>query len=196
MFHKKWLALPVALLAAGTAGAAIGAASEDAAPLGAAQVSELLACQVSLAAVRDNLTGRGYAIESSSDAGLSTQYKMNERDSTRRLLGGLAVERARRYVVTSVGSDAVRFVPRYRETVFATGVLGNRNDKVTEFDVPLTVGNFETLRDMQREVCAPLGQPPRAAGPNAAPPDDDLQVYLRDRCQLADERACRLMKVR
>lgn len=193
MLQMNRLAL---LLALAWAGAAFGAAPGDPAPLDAAQASALLRCEVPLAAVRDNLTGRGYAVEATRDGGLSTPFKMSERDSTRRLLGGLAVERARRYVVKPDGSDAVRFVPRYRETVFATGVLGNRTDKVSEYDVPLSVGMLETLRDMQREVCAPLGQPPRAAGPDAPAPEDDIQIYLRDRCQAADERACRLMKVR
>lgn len=186
----------VLALALAHVGAAFGAAPDEAAPLGAAQASALLGCPGSLDAVRDNLTGRGYAVEATADGGLSTQYKMNERDSTRRLLGSLAVERARRYVVTPAGSDGVRFVPRVRETEFATGVLGKRNDTIREFDVPLTVGMLETLRDMQREVCAPLGQPPRAAGPGVPAPEDDIQVYLRDRCQAADQRACQLMKVR
>lgn len=184
----------VLLAGAVAAGAASGAPADDPGPLGAEQTRELLGCGVTLAAARDNLTARGYVVDAAAATTFSTRYKMSERDSTRRLLGTLAVERARGYEVTAAANDTIRFVPRYRETEFAAGVLGKRNDTVKQYDVPLTTAMLETLKDMRREVCDPLGRPSAAAG--AAPVNLDLQQYLQERCQAADDRACRLLQAR
>lgn len=178
-------------LCAGLLTATTAAAANDAQPLGAGQAAELLGCRVALATARDNLKNRGYVVEAAGAEGFATQYKMNERDSVRRLLGTLAVERARRYEVSASGAEAVRFVPRVRETTFASGVLGNRNDAVREYEVPLTTAMADTLKDMQREVCEPLGQPSWTGGTAV---NLDLQQYLQDRCKAADERACRLLQ--
>jgi len=188
--YRILVALVGALVAVGHVA---GAPASEPTPLGAEDAAALLSCRVSLATARDQLTTRGYAVDGAGTTAFSTQYKMSERDSSRRLLGGLAVERARRYQVSAVGSDALRFVPRYRETVFATGVLGNRNDTVREYDVPLTTAMVETLKDMRREVCDPIGQQP-SAGDSLL--KLDVQQYLQDRCKEADARACRLLQVR
>lgn len=174
-----------------TAGVATAAAANDALPLGAGQAAELLGCRVPLATARDNLKNRGYVVEATGAEAFATQYKMSERDSVRRLLGTLAVERARRYEVSAAGAEAVRFVPRVRETTFASGVLGNRNDTVREYDLPLTTAMAETLKDMQREVCDAVGQPSWSGGTAV---NLDLQQYLQDRCKAADERACHLLQ--
>ena len=179
-------------LCAGLLTAATAAAANDAQPLGAGQAAELLGCRVPLATARDNLKNRGYVVEATGAEVFATQYKMNEKDSERRLLGSLAVERARRYEVNAAGAEAVRFVPRLRETTFASGALGKRNDTVREYEVPLTTAMAETLKDMRREVCEPLGQPSWSGGGTAV--NLDLQQYLQDRCKAADERACRLLQ--
>lgn len=190
MFYTKKFAAIVVLSVALSAPAA--SANEPVTP-GAEEARGLLGCSVSLDVARDNLLARGYAIEVGDASSVSTAYRMSERDSTRRLLGGLAVERARGYRVSASGADSVQFVPRYRETVFATGVLGNRNDTVREFDVPLTTAMLETLKDMRREVCEPVARPSVAEGVVV---NNDIDQYLRDRCKADDDRACRLLRAR
>lgn len=187
---------PSLVLAAAFAAAAPapGVAADAGTPLGAGEAAGLLGCPVPLATARDYLRARGYVIEGDGAEGFATRYKMSERDSERRLLGSLAVERARRYEVSAAGADAVRFVPRYRETVFATGVLGNRNDTVREFDVPLTTAMREALKDMQREVCSPLAAAPVPG--EATPASIDLHQYLQEQCRAGDERACGLLRAR
>jgi hypothetical protein len=163
------------------------AADTSAAP-GAGELEALLECQVPFAAARENLEALGYTIQSGAAAGeFVTQYKTSELDSERRLLGSLAVERARQYRVM-VSGTGIRFAPRHRETVFAAGVLGRRNDETREYELPLTEATRKTLADMRREVCA-----------NAAPEkrrDQDVERYIVDRCKAGDEQACSLLKLR
>ena len=148
----------------------------------------MLECAVPLAAAKENLEALGYTILPSAAAGeFVTQYKTSEADSERRLLGSLAVERARQYRVTAAG-DGIRFAPRHRETVFAAGVLGRRNDETREYELPVIETMRKTLADMRREVCA-----------NAAPEkrrDQNVERYIVDRCRAGDERACALLKLR
>lgn len=195
MFYtRKFAATVVLSVALSVALSAQGAPANDPAPLSAEQASGLLGCPIPLAVARDNLLARGYAIEAAGTDGFATRYKMSERDSERRLLGSLAVERARRYQVSAAGPDAVRFVPTYRETMFASGVLGNRGDTVREFDVPLTAEMRDALKDMQREVCAPIAAAPVPG--EATPASIDMHQYLQDQCRSGDERACRLLQLR
>lgn len=180
--------------AAGAAlvGAAQGAPAAGPAPLPAEQAAALLGCGIPLAVAHDNLVARGYVIEQSGDGRFSTRFRMSERDSTRRLFGSLAVERARQYEVAAVDAG-IRFVPRYRETVYATGALGNNRDQTREYAVALDVAQADTLKDMQNEVCGPLAVKP--AGGDAAP-DSDVQRYLQDSCKAGDARACKLLPAR
>jgi predicted TIM-barrel enzyme len=124
---------------------------------------------------------------SAADGAFVTAYKMSEKDSERRLLGSLSVERARQYSVT-VATGGIRFVPRHRETVFATGVLGRRNDEVREYNVPLTEATLDTLKDMRHEVCA--GTAPEAKS------NPETEQYIIDRCKAGDDRACKLLRLR
>ena len=182
---------------------AVAAQAGNVLPLAESQASEVLTCAVSLATAQANLAARGYEVVSAAgDAGgdaFATQFKVSERDSTRRLLGSVAIERARRYDVKASGNSMVRFAPRYKETEFATGVLGHRADTVKEYAVPLTTATLETLKDMRREVCDAV-TPAVAPGSNinsaAGPANLDLLQYLLDRCRAADERACLLLKAR
>lgn len=182
------------LFAAGAAlaGAALGAPADSPAPLPAEQAAAQLGCSIPLAVARDNLVARGYVIEQSGDGGFSTRFRTSERDSTRRLFGSLAVERARQYEVSAVDAG-IRFVPRYRDTTYATGALGNNRDLTREYAVPLDVAQADTLKDMQNEVCGPLAVKP-ASG--EAAPDSDVQRYLQDSCKAGDARACKLLPAR
>ena len=113
----------------------------------------LLECPVPLAVAKENLETLGYTIQPGAAASeFVTQYKISEADSERRLLGSLAVERARQYRVTAA-SAGIQFAPRHRETVFAAGVLGRRNDETREYELPVTEPMRKTLADMRREVC-------------------------------------------
>jgi hypothetical protein len=179
---------PTLLLLASLA-AASGA---TAAPDGAAAAA-LFDCPVPLAGARENLEARGYVVAPGATAdAFTTAYRMSEKDSERRLLGSLAVERARQYRVTAV-AGGIRFQARHRETVFATGVLGRRNDEVREYDLTPGEATQETLKDMRREVCtAAPGQAPA----EAARPDPAIEQYVIERCKDGDERACKLLRLR
>lgn len=177
------------LAAAVSAHAAPAAAANE--PLPAAQAAELLGCAIPLAAARENLEARGYKIEPGASAvGFATQYLLSEKDSERRLLGSLAVERLRRYRVDAA-DGGIRFAPQHRETVFASGVLGHRDDRVREYDVAPTEAMLDTLRDMRREVCAG-----GAAAPIEARPNPEIEQYILDRCKSGDDRACKLLRLR
>lgn len=170
-----------------------GAATEPAAAPPAEAAEKLLSCAIPLATARDNLIGRGYVIENETAGGFSTQYKMNERDSVRRLLGSLATERARQYQVVAGAPSGIRFTARYREIEYASGALGNNRDVTREYAVPLSAAMAETLKDMQREVCSPLGQ---GLAPGQEKLSIDLDQYLRERCAAKDERACQHLRAK
>lgn len=164
------------------------AADAPAVPLDAARSAALLECAIPLTAARDNLEAHGYAIAPGATAeGFATAYKMSDKDSERRLLGSLSVERARQYRVAAA-AGGIRFAPRHRETVLATGVLGRRNDEVREYDLPLTEAMLDTLKDMRREVCA--GTAPEAKS------NPETELYIIDRCKAGDDRACKLLRLR
>lgn len=168
--------------------ASFHAAADTSATPGAGELEALLECPVPLAAARENLEALGYTVQPGAAADeFVTQFKFSEPDSERRLLGSLAVERARQYRVTVSGAG-IRFAPRHRETVFAAGVLGRRNDETREYELPVTEATRKTLVEMRREVCA-----------NAVPErrrDQDVERYIVDRCKAGDEQACSLLKLR
>lgn len=189
--HRKFL-LALSCFAA-VAGPASGAPAEPAVALAAEAADALLGCAIPLATARENLRARGYRIAGESAGGFTTEYKISESDSTRRLLGSLATEKARQYQVVPGAQSGIRFTPRYREIEYASGALGNNRDQMREFPVPLTVAMAETLKDMQREVCSPLGQ---GLAPGQERLNIDLDQYLRERCAAKDERACQHLKAK
>lgn len=189
--HRKFLLALFSVVAA--AGPASGAPAEPAVALAADAADALLGCAIPLATARENLLARGYRIDGDSAGGFSTQFKTSERDSTRRLLGSLDTERARQYQVVAGAQSGIRFTPRYRETEYASGALGKNRDQTREFAVPLTVAMAETLKDMQREVCSPLGQ---GFAPGEEKLNLDLNQYLRDRCAAGDQRACQHLRAK
>ena len=170
------------------------AAEPSAAQLRADLVAELLECRAPLSAAREALEAKGYAFEPSGDSakGFTTQFRTSDKDSEKRLLGSYSVERARQYVVTATGTG-VRFLPRHRETTYASGVLGDRNDRLREYDIPLTEAMLGTLRDMRREVCA--GAPGQLA-PMEAKPNPEIEAYILERCKSGDDKACGLLRLR
>jgi hypothetical protein len=177
------------------AGAAFSATAEEPAPaaLKPEQASALLECRLPLAAARENLEVKGYAIaKGDTEREFTTQYKPNDKDSERRLFGSVAIERARLYRVTAT-DGGLRFSPRHRETVFATGVLNDRKDRVREYDIPLTEAMLDTLKDMRREVCAMApGQTPAVE----TKPSPEIEQYILERCKSGDENACKLLRLR
>lgn len=189
--HRKILLAISCVVAA--AGPASGAPAEPAVALATDAAEALLGCAIPLATARENLKARGYLIDGETAGGFSTQFKTSEHDSTRRLLGSFATERARQYQVVAGDQSGIRFTPRYRETEYASGALGNQRDVTREFAVPLTAAMAETLKDMQREVCSPLGQ---GFAPGQERLNLDLDQYLRERCEAKDERACQHLRAK
>jgi hypothetical protein len=177
------------------AGTAFSVLADEIAPVPpkAEQANALLECRLPLAAARDNLEAKGYAIAKGETATeFSTQYKASDKDSERRLFGSVSIERARLYRVTAT-EGGLRFAPRHRETIFATGVLNDRKDRIREYDIPLTEAMLDTLKDMRREVCAAApGQTPAVE----AKPSPEIEQYILERCKSGDDKACKLLRLR
>lgn len=164
---------------------------EQNAALNGEAVGVLLTCPVSLRVARENLATIGYVLREKDSEHFSTEFKTSERDSERRLLGSFAIERARQYEVSAQGDSAIRFTPRYRETVFASGAPGNRRDTTREYAVPLSGEMSATLKDMQNEVCQSADQKPPSAAESKR--HSEIDRYLQDRCKLGDAVACNLL---
>ena len=168
-----------------------GAPPEQNAALNPEAVSAFLTCSVPLRVARENLAAIGYVLRDKDSNRFSTEFKTSERDSERRLLGSFAIERARQYEVSAQGDSAIRFTPRYRETVFASGAPGSRRDTTREYAVPLSGEISATLKDMQNEVCQSADQKPPSAAESKR--HSDIDRYLQDRCKLGDAVACNLL---
>ena len=152
----------------------------------------LLLCDVSMEQARSNLQEKGYRIEVIHADRALAHYKTSEKDSTRRMLGSFDVQKERQYVIESVGAGKIRFLPRFRETQFATGVLNSRHDVTREYDVTPTPEFTAALEDMRKEVC---GTTLGSAKSDSKMPIEAMQ-YLLNQCRAGDARACELINVR
>lgn len=142
-------------------------------------------CPSSVDDARKNLSARGYKTDGGGDAGgFATAFRVSDRDSERRLLGSLAIERARAYRVEPT-DKGIRIVARQREIVLAPEVLGRQRNEVRERVVLDDASTRDLLNDMRAEVCEALPTPSGSR-------DNEILLYLDDRCRAGDERACRL----
>jgi hypothetical protein len=155
-----------------------------------------LNCPIPLATAKDNLLSLGYKIESSSPESFTTYYKVSDRDSVKKLLGSYSLQRERQYLVSANGDGAIRFVPRHRETRFASEgpSFKGKSDEVSSFPVPLSEAMADTLQDMQAEVCMPAER--KAAKAHIEQKSQNLDQYLRDRCKSGDDAACQLLSAK
>ena len=187
--------LSLLILAAltGLTGIARADASNAADP---ANLAALLTCPVSLAAARDNLTSLGYKLESSGADSFTTYFKVNDRDSEKKLLGSYSLQRERQYQVTATGNNSIRFTPRHRETRFTSEgpAFRGKRDEVNTIAVPLTQVMTDTLKDMQAEICNPAER--KAAKAHIEQKSLNLDQYLRDRCKAGDDAACQLLSAK
>lgn len=174
----------------------LACASTFGAPSAPADLSALLNCPISLAAAQDNLVSLGYKLETSGPESFTTYFKVSDRDSEKKLLGSYSLQRERQYQVIANGASAIRFVPRHRETRFASEgpAFKGKTDAVSTFAIPLSDAMSETLKDMQAEVCMPNER--KAAKAHIEQKSQNLDQYLRDRCKSGDDAACQLLSAK
>ena len=152
-------------------------------------------CAISLEAAMNNLRARGYDIRDHSPERFTTEFKVSLRDSERRLLGSLSLERARQYQVEKVSESSIRFIPIYRETEFLSEGPGNRRDRHQETSPPITSLSESTRSDMKNEVCqTEIVQPGKITSSKSGERQEKIEDYLRDRCRQSDPKACQLLE--
>ena len=178
-------------------------ANEANTPLNPEQIGALSTCAISIASAKQNLLARGYRIVKESSAVLVTDYKVSERDSERRLLGSISLERARQYTLNAQDATHLRWTARYQETKKDIEDRVGRRSAPQEVAVDLARQPMATLEDMRSEIC-PADSTDRTGRDRTANPStpngrasiEALGDYLLARCKQGDDTACQLLKGR
>ena len=161
-------------------------------PLTPEQLGPFVTCPVPLSVAQGHLQTRGYEFSAEGDKEFTTAFKASERDTERFMLGSLAVQRERQYLVRAEGAGGIRFSVRYRETRFPHSEDRNGTVSTREY-APLATEDFvPTLKDMRSEVCdSPQGKP----GSDPAG-DRRLWDFVMKLCRAGNEEACEALRPR